>query len=65
MPHPSYSSDLAPCDYWLNDYIKRNLTDQANKKSLARAIVNIVKHIPEEEFTKKLLKNCLKEWNFV
>ncbi|CAF1233168.1 unnamed protein product, partial [Rotaria sordida] len=34
MPYPPYSSDLAPCDYWLNDYIKRNLTDQPNEKSL-------------------------------
>ena len=22
MPHSPYSPDLAPCDYWLNDYIK-------------------------------------------
>ena len=22
-----YSTDLAPCDYWLNNYIKRNSTD--------------------------------------
>ena len=27
---------------------KRNLTDQANEKSLARAITKIVKNIPEE-----------------
>jgi histone-lysine N-methyltransferase SETMAR len=52
MPHPLYSPDLAPCDYWLNDYIKRNLIDQANEKSLARAIIKIVKNIPEEEFKK-------------
>ncbi len=38
MPHPPYSPDLAPCDYWLNDYIKLNLTDQTNEKSLARAV---------------------------
>ncbi|CAF4310582.1 unnamed protein product, partial [Rotaria sordida] len=37
MPHSPYSSDLSPCDYWLNDDIKRNLTDQPNGKSLARA----------------------------
>ncbi|CAF4629919.1 unnamed protein product, partial [Rotaria socialis] len=28
IPHPPYSPDLAPWDYWLNDYIKQNLTDQ-------------------------------------
>jgi len=38
MPHPPYSPDLAPCDYWLNDYIKRNLIDQPNEKSLGTAI---------------------------
>ncbi|CAF2939662.1 unnamed protein product [Rotaria sp. Silwood2] len=32
MPHPPYSPDLAPCDYWLNDYIRHHLTDQANEK---------------------------------
>jgi histone-lysine N-methyltransferase SETMAR len=52
MSHPPYSSDLAPCDYWLNDYIKRHLTDQTNEKSLARAITKIVKKIPKEEFKK-------------
>ena len=52
MPHPPYSPDLAPCDYWLNDYIKRNLTDQTNEKSLARAVSKVVKNIPEEEFKK-------------
>ncbi|CAF2977648.1 unnamed protein product [Rotaria sp. Silwood2] len=31
MSHPPYSPDLAPCDYWLNDYIKRNLTDQSDE----------------------------------
>ena len=36
MSHPAYSPDLAPCDYWLNDYIKRNLTDQPDEKSLTR-----------------------------
>ena len=45
MPHSPYSSDLAPCDYWLNDYIKNRLTDQPDEKSLARAVSKIVKDI--------------------
>ena len=49
MLHLLYSPDLAPCDYWLNDCIKRNLTDQPNEKSLARAVSKVVKNIPEEE----------------
>ncbi|CAF4847578.1 unnamed protein product [Rotaria sp. Silwood1] len=52
MPHPPYSPDLAPCDYWLNDYIKCNLSDQPNEKSLARAVFKVVKNIPEEEYKK-------------
>ena len=57
MPHSPYLPDVAPCDYWLNDYIKCKLTDQPNEKSLTRAVSNVVKNIPEEEFKKKLLTN--------
>ncbi len=52
MPHPPYSPDLAPCDYWLNDYIKRNLIDHPNEKSLALAVSKVAKNIPEEEYKK-------------
>ncbi|CAF3379437.1 unnamed protein product, partial [Rotaria sp. Silwood2] len=40
MPHPPYSPDLVPCDFWLNDYIKRNVTDQENEELPARASVS-------------------------
>ena len=51
MSHPPYSSDLASCDYWLNDDIKRNLIDQPDEKSLARAVVSkMMKTMPKEEF---------------
>ncbi|CAF3856335.1 unnamed protein product [Rotaria sp. Silwood1] len=42
MPHPPYSPDLAHCDYWLNGYIKCNLSDQPNEKSLARAVSKFI-----------------------
>ena len=48
MAHPPYSVDLALCDYWLNDYIKRNLIDQTNEKCLARAVSKMVQNISEE-----------------
>ena len=32
MVHLPYSPDLVPCDYWVNDYMKRNLIDEANEK---------------------------------
>ena len=52
MLHPSYSLDLAPCDYWLNDYIKRNLPDQSDEKSLARAISKAMKKKSERRILK-------------
>lgn len=36
IPHPPYSPDLAPCDFWLNDYVKNRLTDHTNEESLPR-----------------------------
>ena len=43
MLYPPYSPDLAPSDYWLNDDIKRNLTDQLDEKSLARPVSKVMK----------------------
>ena len=48
MSHRSYSSDVAPCDYWLNEYIKRNLTDQPNEKSLTCAVSMVMKENSEK-----------------
>jgi histone-lysine N-methyltransferase SETMAR len=56
MPHPAYSPDLAPCDFWLFDYIKRHLTDQPNKKYLFRAVSRIIENIPEKEWRKTFEK---------
>ena len=53
MAQSPCSCDLAPCDYWLNDYIKRNLIDQTNEKSLARVVSKMVENVPEE-----FLRNC-------
>ncbi|CAF3268782.1 unnamed protein product [Rotaria sp. Silwood2] len=54
--YPPYSPDLAPCHYWLNDYIKRNITDQPNEKSLARAVSKVMRKIPKEEFKRTFHK---------
>ena len=52
MSHRPYSLDLAACDYWLNDEIKHNLTDQSpDEKTLARAVVSkMMKKITKEKF---------------
>lgn len=56
MPHPPYSPDLAPCDFWLNDYIKRHLSDQTNEDSLFKEVTKILKNIPEKEYKKTFQK---------
>ena len=51
LSHPSYSPDLVPCVYWLNDDIKCNLPDQSDEKSLSRAMISkMMKRISKEEF---------------
>ena len=37
---PVNPPELAPCDFWLLDLIKQNLSDQDSSKSLHRAITN-------------------------
>ena len=50
--HPAYSPNVASGDYWLNGYMKHNLIDRPNEKSLARAVSKVVKNIPEQEYRK-------------
>ncbi len=56
MPHPPYSPDLAPYDFWLNDYIKRHLEDQTDEDSLFKAVVKVLRSIPEKEYRKTFQK---------
>ena len=42
IDHPPYSPDLAPCDYWLFDYIKQRLGDENDASSLLKSITKIV-----------------------
>ena len=54
--HPPYSPDLAPCDFWLFDEIKRHLDDQPDEKALETAITRILEAIPKEEYAKTFKK---------
>ncbi|CAF1392730.1 unnamed protein product [Rotaria sordida] len=64
IPHPPNSPDLSPCDFWLFDLIKRNLTDQSDSQSLYDAVVNFMYSLSNEEY-KKTFENGLKECNCV
>ena len=52
MKHPPYSPDLAPCDFWLFDYIKGRLVDYNDAQCLSKAITEIVNSIPKDEWIK-------------
>lgn len=40
---PPYSPDLAPCDFWLNDNLKRNFGVYETEYTLFRAVISIQK----------------------
>jgi histone-lysine N-methyltransferase SETMAR len=52
VPHPPNSPDLSPCDFWLFDLIKRNLTDQTDSESLHNAITEFMYSLDKEEYRK-------------
>ncbi len=56
IDHPPYSPDLAPCDFWLFDEIKRRLHDHCDAESLMCQITDILNLIPKDEYLKTLKK---------
>ncbi len=48
--HPPYSPDLTPCDFWLFDLLKRNLSTQTSRRSLEGQITEVLEKIPKEEY---------------
>ena len=66
MEHPPYSPDLALADFWLFNFIKKNLDDHPNAESLNKQIVEIVNSILIVEYKKTFekwlerMKLCIK-----
>ncbi|CAF4927845.1 unnamed protein product [Rotaria sp. Silwood1] len=52
VPHPSNSPDLAPCDFWLFDFVKQNIGDQDDAESLNDAITTFMYSLDPEEYRK-------------
>ena len=50
IDHPPYSPDLAPCDYWLFDYIKSHLGDVHSSEELVESITAILKNLPKKQY---------------
>jgi histone-lysine N-methyltransferase SETMAR len=67
LPHPPYSPDLAPCDFYLFPKIKHELSGKSfnSVENLSRVIQAITEAIPKEEYYKSFqswqnrLKKCI------
>lgn len=56
IDHPPYSPDLAPCDFWLFDRIKQQLTDHEDAESLKSQITEILDSIDTNEYHRAFQK---------
>ena len=54
LPHPPYSPDIAPCDFFLFPRIKKELKGKSfnNVENLARAVQAVVESIPKADYKK-------------
>jgi histone-lysine N-methyltransferase SETMAR len=59
VPHPPYSPDLAPCDFWLFPILKDHLrgTHYTSRHALGSAISQCLSHIPQNDFAA-----CFQQW---
>ena len=54
LPHPPYSPDLAPCDFWLFPLLKDRLAEKKFHRiqDLAKAVKSVLNAIPKEDYRK-------------
>ena len=58
IPHPPYSSDLAPSDFWLFNYLKRDLDTYPDAENLPKAVDNVLDSMLVDAH-KKTFKNWI------
>ena len=53
LPHPAYSPDLAPCDFWLFPKLKELLAGNkyTRAQDLSKAVNAVLRGIPKEEYS--------------
>ena len=61
FPHPLYSPDLAPCDFWLFPKLKKNLRGSRYEttEKMKEAVTRVIYTLTQEDFQgafKKLLE---------
>lgn len=52
LPHPAYSPDLAPCDFFLFPRLKKCLAGRSfsNRSALGTAVFQCLSHIPQSDY---------------
>ena len=52
LPHPAYSPDLAPCDFWLNPVIKDSLRGRhfESRHAVGSAVFQCMRGIPHSDY---------------
>ena len=58
VPHPSYSSDLGPCDFWL--FLKLRGCHYETIEAMKEAVTKVIDTLAQEDFHKASQK--LLEW---
>ena len=58
LPHPAYSPDLAPCDFWLFPKLKGLMAGHkfSRVQDLAKAVNSVLRSIPKDEYREALNK---------
>lgn len=58
LPHPAYSPDLAPCDFYLFPHLKKSLAGRSfkSRSALGTAVFQCLSHIPKEDYRAAFLK---------
>jgi histone-lysine N-methyltransferase SETMAR len=67
LPHPAYSPDLSPCDFWLNPVIKDHLRGRRfeSRSAVGSALYQCMNSIPKSDYKEafkiwvKRLKKCV------
>ena len=58
MPHPPYSPDLTPCDFWLFPKLKERLAGSKfyRVQDLAKAVFTELRNIPKGDYAAAMEK---------
>ena len=56
IPHPQYSQELAPSDFWLLDLIKKSFDNHNDVESQKNHITKLLQSIPIEQHKKRFDK---------